>query len=74
MYALCSDVDSAPVAGSVEAAEARVRNELPGGFLREVSVSARKVHSTDAELSDLPVGQRAKSTHLEDDVRDVGER
>ena len=74
MYALCPDVDFAFVAGSVEAAKPRVGNETPGGLLRQVSVTARNVHSTDAEFSDLPMGKWTELVILKDDVSDVGER
>src|SRR6516164_8951417 len=74
VHALRLDVDLTFVPGAVEAAELRVRNELLGGLLRQVAVSARHVHPSDAELSDLPVRKRAKLPGLEDDISDVGER
>ena len=73
VHALCFNVDLAFVAGAVEAAEQRVRNEFLGGLLRQVAVAARNVHPTDAELSNLSVGQWAELAHLEDHVGDVSE-
>src|SRR6516164_11141471 len=74
VHALRLDVDFAFVPGAVEAAELRVRDELLGGLLRQVAVSARHVHPSDAELSNLPVGQWAELIDLEDDIGDVGKR
>ena len=74
VHALCLDIDFAFVPGAVEAAELRVRDELLGGLLRKVSVAARNMHSADAELSNLPVGQWAELIDLEDDIGDVGKR
>src|SRR6516162_4398614 len=73
VHALRLDVDFAFVPGAVEAAELRVRDELLGGLLRQVAVSARHLHPSDAELSDLPVRKRAELVGLEDDITDVGE-
>jgi hypothetical protein len=55
VYALRLNVDFAFIAGAVEAAELRMRDELFGRELRQVAVPARKVHATDAELSNLSV-------------------
>src|SRR3974390_591182 len=74
VHALCLDIDFAFVPGAVEAAELRGRDELFGGLLRKVWVAARNVHSADAELSNLPVGQWAELIDLEDDIGDVGKR
>src|SRR5713226_5310340 len=51
------DVDFAFVPSAVQAAELGVRDELLGGLLRQIAVSACNVHSPDTELSNLPVGQ-----------------
>ena len=73
VHALCLDVDLAFIAGAVEAAELRMRDELFGGELRQVAVPARDVHPSDAELSNLSVRQWAQLINLEDDIGDVGE-
>src|ERR1700730_19325452 len=73
VHALSFNVDLAFVAGAVEATEQRVRNEFLGGLLRQVAVVARNVHPTDAELSNLSVGQWAELAHLEDPEGDVSE-
>ncbi len=72
VHALGSDVDFAFIRSAVEAAELRVRDELLGGLLRQVSVPACDVHPTDTELSNLPVGQWSELVDLEDDVGNVG--
>ena len=74
VHPLRSDVDLAFVPGAVEAAELRMRDELLRGLFRQVAVPARKVHASDAELSDLSVRQWAQLPHLEDHVRDVRKR
>ena len=74
VHTLHPDVDPATIAGPVEAAESGVGDELLGGQLREVAVPARDLHTADAELPHLPVGQRAKAAHLEHDVGDAGKR
>src|SRR5262245_30015154 len=74
VHALCLDIDFAFVPGAVEAAELRVRYELLGGLLRQVSVAARNVHPADAEFSNLPVRQWTELIDLEDDIGDVGKR
>src|SRR6516162_6066287 len=73
VHALRLDVDFAFVPGAVEAAELRVRDELLGGLRRQVTVSARQLHPSDAELSHLPVGKWAELVGLEDYISDVGE-
>src|SRR6185436_14737016 len=74
VYALRLDIDFAFIPRAVEAAEVRMRDEFFDRELRQVAVPARKVHATDAELSNLSVGQWAELVDLEDDVGDVGER
>jgi hypothetical protein len=59
VHALCLDVDFAFVAGPVQAAELRVRDELLGGLFGQFAVPAHNVHPTDAQLSNLPMGQWA---------------
>ena len=73
VHALRPDVDFAFVPSAVKAAELRVRDELLGSLFRQVAVPACNVHSPDAELSNLPMGQRLELAGLEDDVGDVGE-
>ena len=55
VYALCLNVDFAFIAGAVEAAELRMRDEFFGRELRQVAVPARDVHPSDTELSNLSV-------------------
>ena len=59
VYALCLDIDFAFIPGAVEAAELRMPDELLGGLLRQVSIATHNVHSADAKLSNLSVGQWA---------------
>ena len=74
IHTLRPAIDPAPVAGAVETPEPRVRDELLRGLLWQVAVAARNVDSPDAELSDLPVGQRVELADFKDYVGDVGER
>jgi hypothetical protein len=62
VHTLHPDVDFAYIPGTVKAPEPGVRDELLGSFLWQVAVAARNVHPTNAKLSGLPMGQRAKLT------------
>src|SRR6516162_2571295 len=73
VHALRLDVDFALVPGAVEAAELRVRDKLLGGLLRQVAVSARHLHPSDAKLTDLSVRKWAELVGLEDDISNVRE-
>jgi hypothetical protein len=55
VHALCLNVNFAFVAGAVETAELRVRDELLGGLSRQITISARNVYPANAELPNLAV-------------------
>src|SRR5262249_39891846 len=68
------DVDFALVSGAVEAAELRMRDKLPCSLPRLVAISARNMHSANAEFSDITMRQRPELIGLEDEVGSVGKR
>jgi hypothetical protein len=57
VHTLRSDIDPASVPGTVQSAELRMIDEFPGCLLRQIAVPARDVHSANAKLTNLAVGQ-----------------
>ena len=74
MHALGAGVDLAAVAGAVEPAELRMRDEFFCRQLRQVAVSTHDMNSGNAELASLAVRQRFQPLGIENEISDVRKR